>query len=214
MLNLSPAIVFSRMITLIIAFTIHEFSHAWVAALYGDETAARSGRLTLNPLVHLDILGTLMLLVGGFGWAKPVPINTSVLERRSKYAVSLVSLAGPASNLLIATIAAIPFRLNLVQYTGMTSTFLPSMGEFLIEFIIINITLFIFNLIPISPLDGEKIIYTFLPSGIARFMDRIRPYGSLILLAVIMMGQFGSIDIFSAILNPPLLALFRLIMGA
>lgn len=213
MLNLTPATVISRMITLIIAFTIHEFSHAWIANLYGDDTAARAGRLSVNPIVHLDILGTLMLLVAGFGWAKPVPINPYTLQRRSRYAIPLVSLAGPLSNLILAILAAIPFRLNLVAYSGISSTFFPTMGEFLIDFIIINITLFIFNLIPISPLDGEKIVYSFLPPGIARYMDLIRPYGSLILLGIIMMGQFGRIDVFSAIMTPPLTAIFRLIMG-
>ena len=93
--------------------------------LHGDDTAARAGRLSLNPLVHLDVLGTLMLIVAGFGWAKPVPINPYTLNRKSPYAISLVSAAGPVSNLVLAVLAAIPFRLNLVQYTGATSTFFP-----------------------------------------------------------------------------------------
>jgi Zn-dependent protease len=192
---------------------VHEFSHAWAASLYGDDTAARAGRLSLNPLVHLDVLGTILLLAAGFGWAKPVPINQYALERRSRFAISLVSLAGPISNLCLAIVAAIPYRLNLVYYPQSESTIFPTIGEFLIEFIIINLTLAIFNLIPLNPLDGEKVIYPFLPAGIARFMDQIRPYGSIILLAVIMLGRLGSIDVFGAIINPPLTALFRLLMG-
>lgn len=213
MLNLTPAIIISRIIILIIAFTIHEFSHAFVAHLFGDETAARSGRLTLNPFVHLDIIGTLMLLVAGFGWAKPVPINPYQLNRKSKYAISAVSFAGPVSNLLLAILAAIPFRLNLVRYSGVVSDIIPTVPEFLLDFIIINITLFVFNLIPISPLDGEKIIYSFLPPNLAGFFDRIRPYGALILLGIIMLGQMGRLNILSAIMTPLMTFLFRLIMG-
>jgi Zn-dependent protease len=214
MLGYTPALLITRIITLMVAFTIHEFSHAWVAKLSGDDTAQRAGRLSLNPMVHLDVLGTLMLIVAGFGWAKPVPINPYTLNRKSPYAISMVSAAGPVSNLLLAVLAALPFRLNLVQYTGATSTFFPSLGEFLISFIIINITLFIFNLIPISPLDGEKIIYSFLPPSIAGFMDRIRPYGSLIFLGLIMMGRFGNVDILSALMSPVLRVLFRWMVGA
>jgi Zn-dependent protease len=214
MLNLSPAIVISRMITLVIAFTIHEFSHAWVAYQFGDDTAARAGRLTLNPIAHLDVLGTLLLLVVGFGWAKPTPVNPYAVNRKSKYGMTLVSLAGPVSNLLLAGLAAIPFRLNLVQYTGMNSTLFPSMGEFLIEFILINITLLLFNLLPIAPLDGENILSSLLPPGPAQFMDRIRPYGSMILLGLVMLGQFGSINVLGAILNPPMTVIFRLLLGA
>ena len=102
MLNISPATMISRIITLLIAFTIHEFSHAWVADYFGDDTPRAHGRLTLNPAVHLDLMGTLMLLFAGFGWAKPVPVNPFVLRRRSPAAMMLVSVAGPLSNLLLA----------------------------------------------------------------------------------------------------------------
>ncbi len=99
MFNLSPSLLISRVLTLIIALTVHEFSHAFIAYRFGDTTARDAGRLTLNPLKHLDVLGSLMLLLVGFGWAKPVPINPYALRRKSESAEMWVSLAGPASNL-------------------------------------------------------------------------------------------------------------------
>ncbi len=213
MFNLTPATLISRIITLLIAFTVHEFAHAWTAYKYGDDTAARAGRLTLNPLAHLDVIGSLMLLVAGFGWAKPVPVNPYTLERKSPFANMFVSLAGPVSNMLLAILAAIPFRLNLVSYAPSTSIFFPSISDFLLDFIFLNIALLLFNLIPISPLDGEKVLCSLLPAGGVRFMDTIRPYGPIILLGLIMLGRFGGVDLLSAIMRPPMTALFRLLIG-
>src|SRR5512136_1219703 len=122
MLNLDPATLIARLIVLVITFTIHEFAHAWTATQLGDETPRQYGRLTLNPLAHLDPMGSLLLLVAGFGWAKPVPINPYALNRRTPAAVMWVSLAGPFSNLVMATLAAVPFRMGLVSvYEGLTS---------------------------------------------------------------------------------------------
>src|SRR5512141_2013044 len=109
MLGIAPAQLIARIIVLVVAFTIHEFAHAWTANYFGDDTPRMNGRLTLNPLAHLDPLGSLLMIVAGFGWAKPVPINPYVLQRRSPAATMLVSLAGPMSNFLMALIAAIPF---------------------------------------------------------------------------------------------------------
>jgi len=214
MLNLTPAVLISRIVTLLIAFSVHEFAHAWSAYKFGDDTAARAGRLTLNPIVHLDIIGTLMLIVGGFGWAKPVPVNPYALQRKSSSALMLVSLAGPISNMLLAILAAVPFRLGLVTYSTGSSIFFPSVSDFLITFIIINISLLLFNLIPLAPLDGEKVLYGLLPPTGADFMDRIRPYGPLLLLALIMIGRVGGLDLLGALMGPPLTAIFRLLLGA
>lgn len=214
MLNLTPAVLISRIVTLLIAFSVHEFAHAWSAYKFGDDTAARAGRLTLNPIAHLDIIGTLMLIVGGFGWAKPVPVNPYALQRKSSSALMLVSLAGPTSNMLLAILAAVPFRLGLVTYSPGSSIFFPSVSDFLITFIIINISLLLFNLIPLAPLDGEKVLYGLLPPSGADFMDRIRPYGPLLLLALIMIGRVGGLDLLGALMGPPLTAIFRLLLGA
>jgi len=170
--NLDPATLITRLIVLVVAFTIHEFAHAWVATRYGDNTPRLAGRLTLNPLVHLDPIGSLVLLTAGFGWAKPVPINPYVLTRRSASAVMWVSLAGPASNLLMAGIAAIPFQLGLVAISAAfipSGSILPTLPQFLFEFVYINLVLFLFNLIPIAPLDGEKILSYFMPPPFQHF---------------------------------------------
>jgi Zn-dependent protease len=212
MLGLDPPTVISRIIVLLIAFTVHEFSHAWVANYFGDDTPRMNGRLTLNPIAHLDLMGTLLLIFAGFGWAKPVPINPYALQRRSRAAVMWVSLAGPMSNLLMAIIGAIPIRLNLVPLVSSTGI-LPTPGEFLFDFIMINLTLMLFNLIPIAPLDGEKILEYFLPPNLERTWETIRPYGPLILVSIVFLGPLVGVNVLSWIMGPPLNALWHLLSG-
>jgi Zn-dependent protease len=209
----SIAVSIIRFITLIPALTLHEFSHAATANYFGDDTPRLAGRLTLNPLAHLDVVGSLMLLIAGFGWAKPVPINPYNLYRKSRWAVMWVSLAGPLSNLALAILAIIPIRLGLVPVEYSSNAFLPSLFTFLIQFMLINLTLAIFNLIPISPLDGEKVLEPFLPLSFGRTLDRIRPYGPLILLVLVFILPYVGIDIFSWIMTP-LMRLFIFIATA
>lgn len=213
MLNLSPATIFSRIIILMIAFTVHEFSHALTATYFGDDTPKRNGRLTLNPLVHLDIMGSLLLLVAGFGWAKPVPVNPYALRRHSRSAYMWVSLAGPASNFLLAIFAAIPFRLNLIPLRLSNSDWIPSLYSFMFEFIIINLALMLFNLIPLAPLDGEKVLEFLLPGELAEGFEKIKPYSPIILLALVFVLPMIGIDIIGGILQPALTGLFRLLVG-
>src|SRR5512139_3541331 len=135
--GLDPATLIARMIVLIFAFTLHEFAHAWTATQFGDDTPRLNGRLTLNPMAHLDPMGSLLLLVAGFGWAKPVPINPYALQRRSASAVTWVSLAGPLSNFAIAMLATIPFKLGLASVAAgfsQSSTILPSFSKVMSEF--------------------------------------------------------------------------------
>jgi Zn-dependent protease len=212
--NLDPATLISRILVLLIAFTIHEFSHAWTANRFGDETPRLNGRLTLNPLAHLDPMGSLLLLVSGFGWAKPVPINPYALQRRTPAAVMWVSLAGPMSNLLMAIIASIPFRMGLVSiYAPQANGILPTPSGFLIQFIAINLLLLLFNLIPLAPLDGEKVAEYFLPPPLDRYFDAIRPYGPVILIVIVLVLPIFGIDILEKILYPPLTQLLRLLVG-
>lgn len=212
MLNLSPAVLISRIITLLVALTVHEFSHAFVADRFGDDTARNAGRLTLNPLKHLDVIGSLMLLFVGFGWAKPVPINPWKLRQHSRSAVMWVSLAGPGSNLLMAIGAAIVLRTGLIPNTT-TSSFLPSPTAFLLTFIVINLLLMLFNLIPVAPLDGEKILEFLLPEPLRNGFIKIQPYGPLILLVLMfVLPRFG-IDIISWFMNPALSGLSKLLIG-
>ena len=216
MLGLDPATLISRAIVLVIAFTIHEFSHAWVATRFGDETPRINGRLTLNPLAHLDPMGSLLLLVAGFGWAKPVPVNPYALQRRSSSAMMWVSLAGPASNLALAILAAIPFRLGLANLTdafGVNEGFFPTVSQVMVDFIAINLLLMLFKLIPLAPLDGDKIAEFFLPPNLARSFENIRPYGPLILIVLVMVMPMFGIDIIQMLIMPPLKALFGLLVG-
>jgi Zn-dependent protease len=167
-------------------------------------------------MAHLDPMGSLMLIVVGFGWAKPVPVNPYALARRSSAAMMWVSLAGPASNLLMALIAAIPFQLGLVSaFAAFTNPgeILPSLDKLLFEFVTINLLLMLFNLIPLAPLDGEKILYYLLPVSGQRVMDSIRPYGPLILLAVLFLGPLLGFNIIGSIIGPPLIALRSVLVG-
>jgi Zn-dependent protease len=214
MLDLDGPTLISRILTLVIAFTLHEFAHAWTADRFGDMTPRQYGRLTLNPLRHLDVLGSLLLLVAGFGWAKPVPINPNELRRRSPAAVMWVSLAGPFSNFVMAIAAAIPLRLGLVKVSlSLGPSWLPTPYYFLSEFVLINLVLMLFNLIPLPPLDGDKIAEYFAPPALVNLMNVLRPYGSLVLMALIFLPQFFNVDALGWIMNPALSNLWYLLTG-
>ena len=214
MLNLTASMFISYLIVLLFAFPVHEFAHAWTANYFGDDTPRRSGRLTLNPLAHLDPIGSLLMLVAGFGWAKPVPVNPYALEQRSPAALMLVSLAGPLSNLLLAILASLPFRFGWVSvnqayfdYSTSTQHFLPTLPQVLLVFISVNLLLMLFNLIPLYPLDGEKIASYFFPPSWVRVLDAIRPIAPMILLALVFVGGL------SWIITPALNMLMRLLIG-
>lgn len=215
MLGLDTPTLISRIITLIIAFTVHEYSHARVADSFGDDTPRVNGRLTLNPLAHLDIIGTLMLLIAGFGWAKPVPVNPAVLSRKSSAGMMWVSLAGPASNLGLAILAAIPLRLGWVDSSTsiVNASFLPTPYQLMTEFIFINLLLMLFNLLPLGPLDGEKIFSYFAPPPMGRVLDVIRPYGSIILIALLVVAPRLNIDVLGWMMVPALPNLWFLLLG-
>jgi Zn-dependent protease len=187
MLGLSLPQLISRVIILVIAFTIHELAHALTAVQMGDDTPRRMGRLTLNPLAHLDPLGSLLLVFAGFGWAKPVQINPYNLRSGPQIGMAIVAAAGPFSNFVMAALAAIPFRLNLVPDIGGGGV-LPSAESFLIEFIYINLILMLFNLLPITPLDGSKILRGFAPREWDGMLHTLEQWGPFILLALVFLG--------------------------
>ena len=204
-------------IILLTAFPVHEFAHAWTANYFGDDTPRANGRLTLNPLAHLDPIGTLLMIVAGFGWAKPVPINPYVLQRRSRAAPMLVSLAGPMSNLLMAIVASAFFRLKLVSTSDIkivTREILPNIPLFLFLFISVNLWLMLFNLIPLFPLDGEKVLDYFLPPSGVRVLESIRPYGPMILMAILFVLPIIGIDVIGKVIQPVFSLLTRLLIGA
>ncbi|MDA1329590.1 MAG: site-2 protease family protein [Chloroflexi bacterium] len=209
MLNTPVPVLISRIVVLIVAFTVHEFAHAWTANYFGDDTPRLQGRLTLNPLVHLDFLGSLLLLVAGFGWAKPVQVNPYALEQRSPSAPMLVALAGPASNFMLALLAAAPVQAGFLTPTLSASGFLPSLGLLISEFVSINLLLMLFNLIPVFPLDGEKVLTYFLPESGKNFMAMLRPYGQFILIALIFLVP----GVLQFLIGGPIQALYGLLLG-
>ncbi len=172
-------------IPLLYSIIFHELAHGWVAYLMGDPTAKSLGRLSLNPLKHLDPMGTIMLFVFGFGWAKPVPVNFGRLHDRRKGMV-LVSAAGIITNMLIAFIALF---LNRLLSLSPSST--P--GELLYYLAQINIMLAAFNLIPLPPLDGSKILMGFASSGIQNFFFRFERYGFFIIIALLYFGVLNPV---------------------
>lgn len=195
-------------IVLVIAFSVHEFSHAWVAYRLGDPTAKNQGRLTLDPRKHLDVLGSVMVLAVGFGWAKPVPVNPYNLRNGPKAGMAIVAAAGPMSNLLLALLAAIPIKLGLVD-TLFYSSILPNPAELLQTFVFLNVILVFFNLLPIAPLDGFKVLGGLLPYPTSQSFLKLEPYGPLILVLLIFLG--GSV--FNALIMGPTDLVVRMLLS-
>jgi len=210
--NLDLSNLLTYLITLVIAITVHEFAHARVADLYGDTTPRMNGRVTLNPLVHLDPIGSLMIIFAGFGWGRPVPVNPLALSRRSPSALMWVSLAGPLSNFGLAVLAAVPLRLGLVSHIS-PQPFLPSSYQFLSTFIFINLFLMLFNLVPLAPLDGEKIADYFFPPFLGRILETIRPYGPMILILLLFVMPMFGFNFIGEFVYPPLNRLYQLLLS-
>ena len=169
----------------LVSLTIHEYAHGWVAYRCGDDTAKRLGRLTLNPLAHISLFGTIILpLIAHFGWAKPVPVNFAVLTKRE---IFKVAFAGPAANILLAVVLALAFHLFRLKA-------LPAIGNFVLLGIFFNLILAVFNLLPIPPLDGSKMVYARLksPEAIRAYMNYAR-YGMIVLIGFLVLGGFSLI---------------------
>jgi Zn-dependent protease len=174
-------------IVLVIAFSVHECAHAWAAYQLGDPTAKNQGRLTLDPRKHLDVLGSIMVLAVGFGWAKPTPVNPRYLRNGPKAGMAMVAVAGPLSNLVLALIAAIPLRLGLIS-GYFTSNYIPNPQQIFLTFVWLNVALLFFNLLPIAPLDGFDVLLGVLPYPASESFKRLEQIGPLILLLLIFFG--------------------------
>lgn len=203
------------LVGLIIGFTVHEFSHALTAHGEGDQTARRMGRLTFNPVKHIDLLGFLLLLVVGFGWAKPVQVDPYNL-RHGRLGMSWVALAGPLSNFALAFLLGLVFRLNLLSEPNLYS--LTGLLGFALFFIIFyNLILGIFNLIPLPPLDGSKVVGGLLPNALYYPYLRFEQYGWIPLVGLVgvnlILSYAFDINILGEILIPPVRFLFGLAAG-
>jgi len=171
---------------LLIAFTVHELAHAVTADYLGDPTPRRMGRITLNPLKHLDPFGTIMLIIAGFGWAKPVMVNPMNMRGNPRTSMAIVAIAGPLSNFVMAGIAEIFFRSGLVDINSlMAGADTLSLTNLLFQFLYINLALAFFNLLPVPPLDGSKILYAILPAEMVYRLRPLEQYGFMILFLVV-----------------------------
>ncbi len=191
--NLPAQILVLLIPSLMFALSFHEFSHAWMAKKCGDNTAANLGRLSLNPIAHLDPIGSLMILFVGFGWARPVPVNSYSLNNPRKDMMKIAA-AGPISNLLLALIAGLFFRITSI--VGL------NLDYFLFYFIQINISLAVFNMIPISPLDGSQIFTGYLSKNNPDLAIKIQAYGPQVLLGLILFGYITGFSIIWLFISP------------
>ncbi len=188
-------------IAIVLGITVHEFMHAYTAHRLGDDTARLLGRLSLNPMAHLDPFGTLLLVLAGFGYGKPVPFNESRL--RSAMGVTFVALAGPLANLALAALCAIPLRFSAASLLG------GAYEEILTAIVLWNCVLAIFNLVPIPPLDGANVVYGLLPPRQQYSWRTYQQYGPFLLLFILLLAP----QILSALVFAPALALARFLLG-
>ena len=190
--RLSPEVLVLLIPVLLFALVFHEFSHGWVAYKLGDPTAKNQGRLTLNPIAHLDPFGSMMILFVGFGWAKPVPVDSRYLANPREDMMK-IAFAGPASNLFLALIGGVIIRLT--GYAG-------PLTSMLILFTQINISLAVFNMIPIPPLDGSQIFSGIMIRRNPQLVMQLQMYGPQILMGLILFGMFTGVSVIWAFMSP------------
>jgi len=216
-LGRSPLEIVAFLLSLLIAIDVHEFAHAWMANELGDPTARYQGRLSLNPLVHLDPMGTMMMLFSviygfGIGWGKPVPVDPRYLRQGPRVGMGMVAAAGPLSNLVLAAIVAVPIRLGLPLSWPLITL--------LLIVISVNIGIALFNLLPVPPLDGASILQGILSIirapwayRVSEALDKIGAQGYMIFLLLIMVDQVLPVSILGLIIGLPFRLLYRLMVG-
>lgn len=195
----------ATLLAVLMAITFHETAHGFVAYKLGDPTAKNQGRLTLNPIAHLDPIGALLMLVAGFGWAKPVPVNPFYFNGDRTKGMMLVSVAGPAVNLLLS------FTAYFIFLAGNGFIAIPFLNMFLSYCVTLNLYLAVFNLIPIPPLDGSKILAGFLPKATAyKYLNTVEQYGFLILMVLVL---FKITNLFLVPIANGILRVFGFVLG-
>ena len=188
-----PALIVNAVITLI-ALTGHELGHAWVSTKLGDPTPRMEGRLTINPLAHLDIVGTILMILTGFGWAKPVGINPAYYKDRKK-GTALTAAAGPLSNLIMSFAVLLLYYIYAVIAikTGFAIGSIALISSLVSTFVVRNLCFIVFNLIPIPPLDGSKVLGIFLPDRYYYTMLRYERHCMILIMVLSLMGVFGNV---------------------
>lgn len=197
-INLEPAVQLILIPVIVFALSFHEYAHGWVAYRKGDPTAYHAGRLTMNPLAHLDPFGALAIYFVGFGWAKPVPVDPRHLSNPRRDML-WIALAGPLSNILLALVSGLLLR--LVWQTGLLSSQSPLISVLVVS-LQINLALAIFNFLPIPPLDGSRILTGLLPTAQAPLIYQLERYGPMVLMGLILFGMVTGIPIIGTLISP------------
>lgn len=205
-----PRLLIPAIPVMLLALTVHEWAHAYSAWRLGDPTSRLLGRMTLNPLAHLDLFGTLCLLLIGFGWAKPVPVDPRNL-RAPRRDMMWIAAAGPLSNLIQAGLLGVVVRLLHLQSSDQV---LPEFFWHMATYgVFINCALAVFNLLPVPPLDGSKILYGLFPGLSDSHLYRLERYGPMVLMGVVLLGMLTGYSILWAILGPPVRFLIAVLSG-
>ncbi|MGC9469327.1 MAG: site-2 protease family protein [Anaerolineae bacterium] len=211
-LGIRPDVLLGRLLVILLGIPIHEWAHGWVAHLLGDETPELQGRLSLNPLIHLDPIGTLMILFTGFGWGRPARVNPYRMSRvrNPRVGMALSAFAGPLSNIIMAMILAIPLRLGLVGLLDYNQGL--RLFSVLQAAIAVNIGLAAFNMLPIPPLDGSRVLAGVAPPRVGDFLESLEPYASYILIFVLFFLPQLGIDLIGLLVAPLQSFLLRMLL--
>lgn len=216
-LEMLPVVALVVVAPLVLGLTVHEFAHALAAHLLGDDTAKRAGRLSLNPIRHLDPAGTLFMIIVGFGWGKPVPVDPRALPN-ARRSMAIVAFAGPLANLLLAAALGMLFKLGLVPFyppAGIPSSLgSPALLGAVIGYVVFcNLMMGVFNLLPVAPLDGSKVLMGLAPRRLTFPLARAEPYGMVVLMLIFAVDWLGHTGIFWRIISTPANFLGSLFVG-
>ena len=220
-LRVFPIVVTTIGVALLAAITVHEFSHALTSYVLGDTTAKRLGRLSLNPVRHMDPTGTALLFLVGFGWGKPVPVNAAML-RRGRRGMAAVAAAGPFSNVATAFLLSVPIKAGLLAWpipflidpaAPLSGGAVGLLSHILGLSIFFNLILAVFNLLPFYPLDGSNVALGLLPRELARRFARLERYGPVLLVSVIMLDIVARVGVLRAVIGPVVNYLGRVAVG-